>query len=511
MITGRDEEEMAGVDLHTEMNCVISQCRSREDSVVCCSMTRQEPSGVTLRDPLSLVSGIGRPGNPFHEAGLKTKQIIVPSLTKEFSEKNLCLRLKCFSIPQPALKPHFTEQVGYVHQLAEFPHMDGYRRGYKEGSFYKSCSKQVAVVAVSNSVMLKEVKNNFEKSGIGDRLSNLGIASTWLASVLKCVRLVSVDLLACKRTPAGQNSGTSGDADITSVAQDGSTEISQNFASVAQTTTYTVVMTAIDPSSSFVPITLQRDVIVVHRSCEIRNTLIETTHYLSCSPDLCEAGLAPRPSHALIQKNQGFRHHQQVVDPINTDVRLLPDSAELDKQCSSRVRCQNMFTLRGIGFWVSCETAFPTVKSLYGVGCDNASEMSPGSSTESYPAFARIGLRENPGRNLNQVTCPDRDSNPGHLISQPEALTVTPQPWISRNAPIQWSEKSSYLTPLFVWSCVKNKIYSENIPNLVVLKKKGKQATAGVTPDDFVRVWTEIECHYDVCRAVNGAPQIETN
>ncbi|KAJ4433915.1 hypothetical protein ANN_16229 [Periplaneta americana] len=54
-------------------------------------------------------------------------------------------------------------------------------------------------------------------------------------------------------------------------------------------------------------------------------------------------------------------------------------------------------------------------------------EMSPGSSTESYPAFVRIGLRENPGKNLNQVTCPDRDWNPGHLVSQPDALTVTPQ------------------------------------------------------------------------------------
>ncbi|KAJ4432180.1 hypothetical protein ANN_20796 [Periplaneta americana] len=47
--------------------------------------------------------------------------------------------------------------------------------------------------------------------------------------------------------------------------------------------------------------------------------------------------------------------------------------------------------------------------------------------TESYPAFARIGLSENPGKNLNQVTCPDRDSNPGHLVLQPDALTVTPQ------------------------------------------------------------------------------------
>ncbi|KAJ4428681.1 hypothetical protein ANN_25674 [Periplaneta americana] len=29
-------------------------------------------------------------------------------------------------------------------------------------------------------------------------------------------------------------------------------------------------------------------------------------------------------------------------------------------------------------------------------------DMSPGSNTESYPAFAHIGLRENPGQNLNQ-------------------------------------------------------------------------------------------------------------
>ncbi|KAJ4432030.1 hypothetical protein ANN_20644, partial [Periplaneta americana] len=34
--------------------------------------------------------------------------------------------------------------------------------------------------------------------------------------------------------------------------------------------------------------------------------------------------------------------------------------------------------------------------------CDNAGEMSPGSSTESYPAFAQFGLRENPRKNLNQ-------------------------------------------------------------------------------------------------------------
>ncbi|KAJ4434689.1 hypothetical protein ANN_23257 [Periplaneta americana] len=53
--------------------------------------------------------------------------------------------------------------------------------------------------------------------------------------------------------------------------------------------------------------------------------------------------------------------------------------------------------------------------------------MNPESNTESYPAFAHFGLRENSGKNLNQVTCPDRESNPGHLVSRPDALTVTPQ------------------------------------------------------------------------------------
>ncbi|KAJ4440738.1 hypothetical protein ANN_08962 [Periplaneta americana] len=33
-------------------------------------------------------------------------------------------------------------------------------------------------------------------------------------------------------------------------------------------------------------------------------------------------------------------------------------------------------------------------------------------STEIYPAFVPIGLRENPGKNLNQVTCPDRELKP---------------------------------------------------------------------------------------------------
>ncbi|KAJ4449447.1 hypothetical protein ANN_00846 [Periplaneta americana] len=73
--------------------------------------------------------------------------------------------------------------------------------------------------------------------------------------------------------------------------------------------------------------------------------------------------------------------------------------------------------------------------------------MSPGSSTDSYPAFAHIGLRKNPGKNINQftVTCPDRDSNPSHLVSRPDALTVTPQ-----SCPIGYNNSPSSEVPVAV-------------------------------------------------------------
>ncbi|KAJ4430208.1 hypothetical protein ANN_22418 [Periplaneta americana] len=76
--------------------------------------------------------------------------------------------------------------------------------------------------------------------------------------------------------------------------------------------------------------------------------------------------------------------------------------------------------------------------------------MSPGSNTVSYPTFARIWLRENPGKNLNQVACPDRESNPGHLVSRLNVLTVKkgnsegggfgPVLWIEFGV-AQWSER----------------------------------------------------------------------
>ncbi|KAJ4445634.1 hypothetical protein ANN_12316, partial [Periplaneta americana] len=43
------------------------------------------------------------------------------------------------------------------------------------------------------------------------------------------------------------------------------------------------------------------------------------------------------------------------------------------------------------------------------------------------PSICSYWVEGKPRKKLNQVTCPDRDSNPGHLVSRPDALTVTPQ------------------------------------------------------------------------------------
>ncbi|KAJ4427497.1 hypothetical protein ANN_25145 [Periplaneta americana] len=50
-----------------------------------------------------------------------------------------------------------------------------------------------------------------------------------------------------------------------------------------------------------------------------------------------------------------------------------------------------------------------------------------GSKTNAQLSLRATMCSENPGKNLNQVTCPDQDSNPGHLVSWPDSLTVTPQ------------------------------------------------------------------------------------
>ncbi|KAJ4444231.1 hypothetical protein ANN_06022 [Periplaneta americana] len=57
--------------------------------------------------------------------------------------------------------------------------------------------------------------------------------------------------------------------------------------------------------------------------------------------------------------------------------------------------------------------------------------MNPGFSTESYSAFAHIGLRENPGKKSQPDNLPRPGIEPGPPVSRADALTVTPQVYVA--------------------------------------------------------------------------------
>ncbi|KAJ4432058.1 hypothetical protein ANN_20672 [Periplaneta americana] len=109
--------------------------------------------------------------------------------------------------------------------------------------------------------------------------------------------------------------------------------------------------------------------------------------------------------------------------------------------------------------------------------------MSPRSSTESYPAFARVRLRENPGKNLNQVTCPDRDSNPGHLVSRPDALTglvkcfvwsvalYGAETWTLRRS----EEERLEAFEMWIWRRMESVKWTERIRNEDMLERVGEE------------------------------------
>ncbi|KAJ4443529.1 hypothetical protein ANN_05201 [Periplaneta americana] len=142
--------------------------------------------------------------------------------------------------------------------------------------------------------------------------------------------------------------------------------------------TYRAAMRAIQPSSSFVTISLQRDVIDVHRSDEIRNTLYAF-------------------------RTDGSRDVEQRSQTVKRLI-LFPTVAELKRQSA---RCSSVLyavCLSALAAGMDMERRFNSYLASDWDEGDNVGEMSPGSSTESYPAFAHIGLRENSGKNLNQVT-----------------------------------------------------------------------------------------------------------
>ncbi|KAJ4448735.1 hypothetical protein ANN_00126, partial [Periplaneta americana] len=64
--------------------------------------------------------------------------------------------------------------------------------------------------------------------------------------------------------------------------------------------------------------------------------------------------------------------------------------------------------------------------------CEGGNEPpGPLKAHRKLPSISSYWVEGKPRKKLKQLTCPDRDSNPGHLFSWPDALTVTPQEWIS--------------------------------------------------------------------------------
>ncbi|KAJ4427205.1 hypothetical protein ANN_24822 [Periplaneta americana] len=130
--------------------------------------------------------------------------------------------------------------------------------------------------------------------------------------------------------------------------------------------------------------------------------------------------------------------------------------------------------------------------------------MSPGSSTESYPAFARIGLRKNPGQNLNQVTCPDRDSNPGHLVSRPDALTVTPQ---TANPSIGTTHPHPYHRQLHIAE-PKSAVVQETLKTTTNSVETGRLSKVRLFVD--CKIYRQISDESDIAALQNDLNVIET-
>ncbi|KAJ4430220.1 hypothetical protein ANN_22431 [Periplaneta americana] len=162
--------------------------------------------------------------------------------------------------------------------------------------------------------------------------------------------------------------------------------------------------------------------------------------------------------------------------------------------------------------------------------------MSPGSSTESYPALARIGLRENPGKNLNQVVSVSAVAEWSDLQTVTQAARVrfrlsgppgehamvstwTPQQkvqcvlWLAeersvtrvqrcvRRTCISRSEDKDPL-PGFV----KDAVYQRGRANtLEELRQRITNTVALVTPQMPQNNWRDVEYRLDVCRATQGA------
>ncbi|GBO25568.1 hypothetical protein AVEN_131690-1 [Araneus ventricosus] len=81
--------------------------------------------------------------------------------------------------------------------------------------------------------------------------------------------------------------------------------------------------------------------------------------------------------------------------------------------------------------------------------------------------------------------------------------------WIQHSpsgAVTAWPPRCPDITPLdfYLWGYVKQHVYSERINDINHLKQRITDIIRSVTPDVLTRVWEELDCRLDVCRATNG-------
>ncbi|KAJ4440585.1 hypothetical protein ANN_08730 [Periplaneta americana] len=96
---------------------------------------------------------------------------------------------------------------------------------------------------------------------------------------------------------------------------------------------------------------------------------------------------------------------------LRLDHCVSPTLAAKSRPCVSRKRC--------------CRSRGPTARQRLQSVCRRGQR----SCHLKLPSICSYWVEGKPRKNLNQVTCPDRESNPGHLVSRPDALVVTPQVW----------------------------------------------------------------------------------
>jgi hypothetical protein len=82
-----------------------------------------------------------------------------------------------------------------------------------------------------------------------------------------------------------------------------------------------------------------------------------------------------------------------------------------------------------------------------------------------------------------------------------------PDRWIGRGGQIPWPPHSPDITPLyfFLWSYVKDIVYRTKVRDITNLKQRITDAIATIDESMLQRTWQEIEYHFDVLRATNGA------